>query len=406
MDAVVPAGTVAPGYETVRDAFARNFVEHGEVGAAVAIFVDGEPKVDLWGGLADPASARPWVEDTMVVVFSVTKGVTGALCGLLAEQGRLDPDSPVSRYWPEFGVRGKQSVTVRQVLSHTAGLPVIDADLTLGEIIEGGSVVEALAAQSPEWQPGSRHGYHGLTYGWLIAEIVRRATGQTVGELFAAEIADPLGLNFFIGLPPEYEHRVAPLIDPAAVDPHVIDAAIAAIEDPDKQAMVRDLVAAMGDPSSLMYRMATCNGVLPTPAAELWNRRDLHAAEQPAANGIGDARSVARLYAGCVGEVDGSRILSEPTLLDFTREQASGTDAVMPFRTRFGTGFTLPSPSLQLLSDASFGQLGASGSLGFGDAGHRVGFGYVTNLIGGAPEGDPRPAGLVGALRECLARSP
>jgi CubicO group peptidase (beta-lactamase class C family) len=395
-------GQVARGFEPVREAFARNFADHGELGAAVAVYVDGEKKADLWGGVADAATGRPWARDTLVLVFSVTKGATGVLCALLAEQGRLDLDAPVARYWPEFAVNGKADVTVRHVLSHTAGLPVMEADLTVEELIDGRPAAAALAAQRPLWEPGTRHGYHGLTYGWLTGEIVRRATGQTVGELFAAEVAAPLGLDFHIGLPERSAARLAPLIDPPVADPAAVETAIAALPDPEARAVARDIIAAMSDPASLMYRMAMCNGTLPTPAALLWNRRDLHAAEQPAANGVTDACSLARMYAACVGEVDGTRLLSAAALAAATREQAAGTDQVMPFRNRFATGFTLPSPSLRLLSGHSFGQLGASGALGFGDSAHRVGLGYVTNLIGGAPEGDPRPAALVSALREVL----
>jgi CubicO group peptidase (beta-lactamase class C family) len=397
-------GEVAPGYEPVREAFGRNFAEHGEIGGAVAVYVDGEKKVDLWGGLADELGGRVWTPDTIVVVFSVTKGAAATLCARLAEQGRLDLDAPVARYWPEFATNGKAGVTIRQVLSHTAGLPVIEDDLTLEQLIDGRSVAAALARQRPIWAPGTRHGYHGLTFGWLIGEIVARATGQTVGELFGTEIAVPLKLDFSIGLAAAEEPRLALLADPPAPDPAAVEAAIAALDSAEARAMAHGLIAAMADPHSLMYRMAMCNGALPTPAAEFWNRRDLHASEQPAANGATNARSLARLYAACVGEVDGVRILSEQALADATAEQATGVDAVMPFRNRFGSGFTLPSESLRLLSEASFGHLGASGALGFGDARHRVGFGYVTNLIGGAPEGDPRPAGLVAALREALWR--
>lgn len=391
-------GTVSAGYEPVREAFERNFTEHGDIGASVAVYVGGEKKVDLWGGLADVATGRPWAEDTLALAFSVTKGATAVLCALLADRGELDLDAPVSRYWPGFAAGGKQNITARQILSHVAGLPVIDGELTLEEVIEGTKVVEALARQKPLWEPGTKHGYHGLTLGWLIGEIVLRATGRSVGDLFATTVAKPLGLDFFIGLPAEAESRVARLVEPPPADPAELDA----IEDPPLKEFVQRTVAAMSDPASLMFRMGTSNGVLPTPSVEHWNRRDIHAVEQPAANGITNARSLARLYGSCVAPIDGVRLLSEKTLRAATKELAAGTDEVIGHRNRFATGFTLSSESLPLVSESSFGHLGAGGSLGFGDPAHEVGFGYVTNRIGGLM--DARAMALLGALRHSLGR--
>lgn len=391
-------GHVGAGYEPVREAFERNFTEYGDMGASVAVYVDGEKKADLWGGVADVATGRPWTEDTMALVFSVTKGATAALCALLADRGELDVDAPVSRYWPEFAANGKESITVRQILSHVAGLPVIDGELTMAEVIAGTKVVEALARQKPTWEPGTKHGYQGLTFGWLLGEIVLRATGRSVGDLVTTEIAKPLGLDFFIGLPDKEEARVAPLVDPPPPDPAVLDT----IEDPAVKEFALRMVAAMSDPTSLMFRMGTSNGVLPTPSAEHWNRRDIHEVEQPAANGITNARSLARFYASCVSDVDDVRLLSEEVLRAATKELAAGVDEVIGHHNRFASGFTLHSESLQLLSDASFGHHGAGGSLGFGDPGHKVGFGYVTNQIGGGPAGDPRLMGLLAALRKSL----
>jgi CubicO group peptidase (beta-lactamase class C family) len=387
-------GSVSDGYEPVREAFERNFTEHGDTGAALTVYVGGEKKVDLWGGVADAATGRPWRQDTLALVYSVTKGATAALCALLADRGELDVDAPVSRYWPEFAANGKEQITVRQVLSHVAGLPVIDADLSTAEVIAGTSVVEALARQKPAWEPGTRHGYHGLTFGWLIGEIVLRATGKSVGTLFASEVAKPLDLDFFIGLPEAQEARVAVLADAPPPDPGAVDA----IADPGVREFLEGMMRAMSDPTSLMFRMGTSNGVLPTPSAEHWNRRDVHAVEQPAANGITNARSLAKLYASCVGEVDGVRLLSAQALRAATQEQAAGVDEVIGHANRFATGFTLQSPSLPLLSDASFGHMGAGGSLGFGDAAGEVGFGYVTNQGGSLV--DMRALSLVAALRE------
>ena len=389
-------GSVSAGYEAVREAFERNFTERGDTGASVAVYVDGDKKVDLWGGVADVATGRAWTEDTVALVFSVTKGATAVLCAMLADRGELDLDAPVSRYWPEFAARGKETITTRQILSHVAGLPVIDGDLTMAEVIEGSKVVDALARQAPIWQPGAKHGYHGLTLGWLIGEIVMRATGRSVGDLFATEVAKPLGLDFAMGLPAEAETRVAPLVEAPPPDPAELDA----IADPALKQFIERTIAAMSDPTSLMFRMGTSNGVLPTPSAQHWNRRDIHAVEQPAANGITNARSLARLYASCVAPVEGVRVLSEKALRGACRELAAGFDEVIGHRNRFASGFTLGSESLPLVSESSFGHLGAGGSLGFGDPVRGVGFGYVTSQIGGLT--DMRAMSLVGALRQSL----
>jgi CubicO group peptidase (beta-lactamase class C family) len=388
-------GFVSEGFEPVREAFERNFSENGDKGASVAVYVGGEPKVDLWGGVADVATGRAWQEDTIAVVYSATKGAAAILCHLLTERGLLDLDAPICQYWPEFAANGKEQITTRQVLSHTAGLPLVDAALTRQQVLDGSAVVEALAAQNPLWTPGTEHGYHALTYGWLIGEIVRRVTGRSLGENFATEIAKPLDLDFFIGLPEKKEGRVAPLIDPPPLDPAALDA----IEDEEVKALYAHVAAAMADPTSLFFRAGTTNGALPAPSAEVWNSRDVHAAEQAAAGGITNARSLARLYAACVSDLAGTRLLSEATLHAATRELACGPDKVLVQRTRVASGFVLPSMSLPKLSDESFGHAGAGGALGLGDPTHRVGVGYVPNA--GAP-GGARAELLVAALRECL----
>ncbi len=205
-------GWVAPGFEPVRDTFRANFERHGEVGAAVAFYVEGRPVVDLWGGLADPAKDRPWTEDTLQLVFSTTKGATAACANLLAQRGQLDIDAPVATYWPEFAQAGKASIPVRWILCHKAGLPWVDATMTLEEALSWEPVVRALEVQEPAWEPGTAHGYHATTYGWLVGEVVRRIDGRSLGRFWADEIAGPLGLEWWIGLPEELHHRVAPLI--------------------------------------------------------------------------------------------------------------------------------------------------------------------------------------------------
>lgn len=400
-------GFVAPGFEPLREAFDRNFAQCGEVGASCAVYVDGELKADLWGGLADVITGERWHADTVGLAYSVTKGATAILCCLLADRGELDLDAPVARYWPAFASRGKGGVTVRMILAHQAGLPVLDGRFTREEILAYGVAARALVEQEPLWAPGTDFGYHALTYGWLLDEVVRRATGRTIQHLFADEIAGPLGLDFFIGLPDGVEHRVAALVDaplsgrPAASP----DSSLAErIPDPELRRAVGADRRAPGDLSSLLTRAMTVNGVLRTPDADEWNAPSVRRASLPAANGITNARSVARLYASCVGEVDGLRLLGEDAVTAATAERSAGRDRVTGLDARFGSGFMLPTTGLPMLSGSSFGHEGVGGALGFADCEARVGFGYVQNLlrteITGGP--DPRVAGLLTALREAL----
>jgi len=389
-------GTVRPGF--VREEFETNFRGRGDVGASLAVYVRGELVVDLWGGIADPATGRPWERGTVGLVYSATKGATAVLVNRLAEQGVLDPDAPVSRYWPEFAAEGKDRITVAQLLSHQAGLPMPSEPLTREELLAGTPVVEVLARQKPMWEPGSAHGYHALTFGWLVGELVRRATGHSLGTVFADEIARPFGLDFWIGLPADRVGSVAPLID-GVPDPNALDA----ITDPEVKERALKVVAAMSDPSSMFSRALSTNGALPTPHAATWNAPSVYAAELPAANGITNARSLARLYAACVGEVDGRRVLSEAALDRARVEQVRGPDGVIIGESRFGIGFQLSTQTAPLLGEGSFGHAGAGGALGFGDVSSEVGFGYVQNQLGASLTGEPRTAAVTDALRRALA---
>ncbi|CAB4825992.1 MAG: serine hydrolase [Actinobacteria bacterium] len=391
-------GTTASGFEGVRDAFEQNFTQYGDQGGSVAVIVDGETKVDLWGGTADVNTGRAWNEDSMALVYSVTKGATAVVANLLAERGQLELDAPVTKYWPAFGAQGKEKTTVRMLLSHRAGLPLVEAKLTREQVIAGAPVADALAAQAPIWEPGTSHGYHALTYGWLLNEVVRRATGRTVGSLFATEVAGPLGLDFYIGLPASAEGRVAPLINMVPPPPDALDA----ITDPDVKAMIMKIVGAMMDPNSLFSKVLSTNGALPTPDAATWNDPRVHQTEQPGANAITNARSLARMYAACVSHVDGVRLLSDSTLDDATKEQSAGMDEVLMSPSRFGTGFMLFSPTNAYLSPASFGHTGAGGAIGFADRDAKLGFGYVQNQLGGGVAGDPRSAGLIDSVRKAV----
>jgi len=400
-------GFAAPGFEPLREAFDRNFAQRGEVGASCSVYVDGELKADLWGGLADVITGQRWRADTVGLAYSVTKGATAILCCLLADRGELDLDVPVARYWPTFASHGKAGVSVRMILAHQAGLPVLDGRFTRGEILAYGVAARALAEQKPLWAPGTAFGYHALTYGWLLDEVVRRATGRTIQDLFSSEVAGPLGLDFFIGLPDGVEHRVAALVDdplsgrPAASP----DSSLAErIPDPELRRAIGVDRRVPGDLSSLLTRAMTVNGVLRTPDADEWNTPSIRRASLPAANGITNARSVARLYASCVAEVDGLRLLGEDMVTAATAERSAGRDRVTGLDARFGSGFMLPSAGVPMLSGSSFGHEGVGGALGFADRDARVGFGYVQNLLKTEMTGgpDPRVAGLLAALRDVL----
>jgi CubicO group peptidase (beta-lactamase class C family) len=371
-------GDVDEGWGAVRDAFAANFDERAEVGAAVSVFHHGRKVVDLWGGVADAASGRPWAEDTIVLVYSSTKGVTAVLANLAIERGLLDPDAPVATYWPEFAAAGKDAVTVRQVLSHQAGLPLVEADLTLEEALAWEPVVTSLAAQAPIWAPGTRHGYHMRTYGWLVGELLRRTTGRTPGTFLRDEVAGPLGLDVWIGLPEEQEPRVATLVPPAT--------------------SLAEALSSFGD--SLLLTRVFSNPGGHFDYDDMWNTRQLHACELPSSNGIADARGLARLYASCIGGgVDGRRTLQPDTVAAATVEQVRGTDAVIMAESCFGLGFMLGKSFGPANPSGCFGHAGAGGSLAFADPDSGLAFGYVMNDLRFDATGDPRSETLVRAAR-------
>jgi CubicO group peptidase (beta-lactamase class C family) len=378
-------GRVEPGFERVREAFARNFTRHGDVGAACCVYVRGRAVIDVWGGLADPGTHRPWGRDTPAIVFSTTKGVTAIAVNLLLQRGVLDPDAPVARYWPEFAANGKDAIPLRWLLSHRAGLAHVTATLTLDEVLGWDAVVNALAAQEPIWEPGTQHGYHVRSYGWLLGEVIQRATGMSAGEFVARELAGPLHLDLWIGLPEREESRVARLLPPSELGDPVAKAAYDAFMSGDSL-----LGRAMTGPSDLFHY------------DDMWNTRALHAAQMPSSNGIASARAVAKLYAACVGEIDGVRLLGADTVKRATEVQSEGTDFVLGMPTRFGLGFSLPPMLSPAVGPASFGHPGAGGSLGFADPDAGIAFGYVMNQMQLGLTGDRRTETLVAALYDCL----
>jgi CubicO group peptidase (beta-lactamase class C family) len=375
-------GSVEAGFEPVQEAFAASFEQFGEVGAACCIHHKGRRVVDLAGGATTPGGTEPYTPETLQMVWSTTKGVVAIAAHMLAQEGRLDFDAPVAKYWPEFAeaAEGKQDIPVRWLFSHRSGLAAIDRPLGLDDVLEWTPVVDALAAQRPLWEPGTAHGYHTYTYGWLAGEVIRRASGITVGQLVAERIAKPLGVEFWIGLPQEQNARVAPVIAPVPNDP------------PDPYAL------RMADRSSLTYRSFANPAI--APAA--FNEYPFRSAEVPAGNGIGTARALSRIYAACIGEVDGVRLLETETLEKATRTQSRGEDLVMGWESHFGTGFQLTSPFRPMAGDGSFGHHGSGGSVGFAHQELGFSFGYVMNQMRPVYGVDPRTSSLIQALQRCL----
>lgn len=366
-------GAADSRFEPVREAFAENFVKHGENGAACCVYVDGKQVVDIWGGTYE--------NDTLQLVFSTTKGITAIAAHILVQEGRLDLDAPVVQYWPEFGAAGKEGIPVRWLFCHKSGLAAIDRPIVLEDALQWTPAVEALAAQRPLWEPGSAHGYHTITYGWLAGEVVRRVAGMTVGAFVAERIAAPLGAEFWIGLPEVEESRVTPVL-PAAL--------------PTTGADLDPFTKRLMDPTSITFRSF---GAFP-PAA--FNERPWHSADQPAGSGIGSARALARIYAACIGQVDGVRLLEPETVTHASETQAHGSDLVMMFDTRYGTGFQLSYPFRPMAGEGSFGHYGSGGSVGFANPRLGVSFGYTMNQMRPTWGADPRTAGLVEALLGCL----
>jgi CubicO group peptidase (beta-lactamase class C family) len=377
------AGSVEAGFEPVRDAFVANFERHGEVGAAVCVHLHGRRVVDLWGGVKAPGGSDPYTGETLQMVMSTTKGVVAIAAHILAEEGRLDFDVPVPHYWPEFAAEGKGNLPVRWLFSHRAGLAAIDTPLSIEDVYAWDPVVAALAAQRPNWEPGSGHGYHAVTYGWLAGEVIRRASGMSVGRFVAERVARPLGLDFWIGLPDAMSARVAPQI-PAPPPP--------------PGAPVDPFMDRLVDPKSLMHRAFTNPAGLTSAA----NLPAFRAAEVPAVNGIGTARALSRMYAACIGEVDGVRLLKRETVERAMRTEAQGEDLVVGYETRYGTGFQLSFPSRPMAGDGSFGHYGMGGSVGFAHPSRGLSFGYVMNQMLSPSGPDPRSTALIQAVLSCL----
>ncbi|MEV4354183.1 serine hydrolase domain-containing protein [Nonomuraea sp. NPDC049625] len=361
-------GTCDSRFSQVAEEFEGNLARRGEVGASVCVIVDGEVVVDLWGGEAAPGV--PWQSGTIGHVWSCTKGATALCAHILASRGELDLDAPVTRYWPEYGAAGKGGTLVRHLLAHQAGLPVLREKLPPGAFYDWKQMADRLAGEEPFWEPGSRHGYHALTFGYLVGEVVRRVSGRSLGTFFREEVAEPLGLEFWLGLPEEYEHRVAPTIpaDPPATPPSFY-------------------VKAFTDPASMPALLLANEGGYMTPGES--DSRAAHAAEFGAIGAITNARGLAGMYRPL--SLGGGGLVTGEHLVHMSLTASAGTDAVLAVPSRFSLGFVkaadnrhLPPADQEgaLLSASAFGHVGMGGSVGFCDPAARLAFGYSMNKQG------------------------
>ncbi|WP_437795999.1 serine hydrolase domain-containing protein [Sorangium sp. So ce693] len=382
-------GSCDPAFAPVRAAFASNFERFPELGAAVCAAVRGRVVVDLWAGFRDAARTAPWRGDTIVNVFSATKGAVALCAHALAEKRALDVDAPVAASWPEFGAAGKGRVLVSQLLDHSAGLPALRAEPKEGALYDWQAMTAALAAEEPFWEPGARHGYHAVTFGFLVGEVIRRASGQRVGAFLREAVAGPLGLDLHIGTGAEHDGRIA--------------------EVPPTIASAKGLGGAFGasfrDPASLTSMAFTRPRDLVSPG--LVNTVRARRAEIPALNGHANARALARMYGALAngGALAGTaRVLSPEAVEAALAERSAGLDAVLLAESRFSLGFMLPSALRPFgRGPRTFGHPGAGGALGFADPDAGLGFGYTPNqTIASGEGGDPRWPALIEAVYSCL----
>ena len=380
----------------VAEEFERNLAERGELGASVAVTVDGETVVDLWGGHADPERTRAWEKDTLCVAMSSTKGATALAAHLLAAAGELDVDAPVATYWPEFAAAGKDRVLVRHLLNHQAGLPALRDPVPAGGFYDWDDVVGRLAAETPFWEPGTRHGYHALTFGFLVGEVVRRVSGRSLGRFVADEIASPLGLDLYVGLPEGLADRVAGLVPPPDPQPG----------DP----LPRFLVQALTEPDSIPGLVMLNNGGYLVPGE--WDSPAALAAELPASGGVMNARALAAMYRAIVHDRRVGRFAlgAEDIARMGAVQSAGGEDAVLGSPGRWTLGFLkggatpagVEPPTLVSLSEEAFGHTGNGGSIGFADLGCDMSFGYVMNQMSAAMGLGPTGQSLVDATYRAL----
>lgn len=377
-------GWVDPAFRAVRDVFEASFADGQNVGAAVAVFVRGRAVVDLWGGVADSRTGRRWERDTPVVTFSCTKAVTATAALAVADTLGLGWQERVTAWWPEYGAAGKEATTLADMLTHRAGLPAFDDAVTVGAAADPAAMAALLARQRPVWEPGTEHGYHALTFGWLVGEFVRRHTGLTVGDYVRRHLGDEL----WIGVPPAVAERVARLEFPAEADRKWTDPG------PIDADTVARMARAYQDPGSLLMRAST------NPVAA-YNRPEVLAGGWPASGLLTTARALGRFYRDLVG----GTVLAPESLREATREHVRGPDSVLLMESAFGLGYMLPSQNLVLPEPAratAFGHPGAGGSIGLGDIDNQVAIAFVANLRRDWFAGDRRAYDLVAATYSAL----
>lgn len=379
-------GAVTPGFEAVADAFERGFVDRPRMGAGLHILVNGQCVVDLWGGVADARNGRVWAKDTTSTVFSCTKGLVSILAARLVQEGRLDYNAPVARYWPEFAVAGKDTVTVGQALAHQAGLSAPRADLVEDDIVDWHRVTAILAAQEPLWPLGTGYQYHALTHGWLVGEIIRRVTGKSVGAYFKELVAGPLGVDAWIGLPDELADK------PAHIEVSQPLLALWAEE-------------AKKPAPNWPYKAMTLGNALPVDLVSEhggFNKQRIRAAEIPGAGGVASAEALATVWSASVASTRGINLLDPAVIAEATRTQSEGQPIFGgdPPYSRWGYGFQLDSEARRYIGDGCFGHDGAGGQVGFADPVRQIGFGFVTNWMMG-PE-DQRATSIIEALRKLV----
>ena len=378
-------GDVADGFGAVADMFRSNFRERGEVGAAVAVYRDGQAVVDLWGGTRDPARGLRWEADTMVPVFSATKGMSAAAIAVAHSKGLFRLDEPVASYWPQFGQLGKEQVTVRQLLAHRAGLAVIDQRLDLATIADPDALGAVLAAQGPGWPPGTAHGYHAQTLGWYESQLLRRIdpAGRSLGRFFAEEVAARLDVQFYIGLPEDIERERLAVFSGGGR----VSAALHAHQLPKR------LLAAMLNPRSATARAFTNPKELAMNMSSI-NRPDVLRLEFPSMNGVGEARAIAKVY-GSMADGGAELGLTRATLDEVEAECPAGFDVIFRLRSAFAMGFMKPFPILPFGSSGrSYGHTGMGGSFGFADPAAKLGYAYAMNRGGYSLPTDPREIAL------------
>lgn len=373
------AGFTVDRFAPVRTAFEANLSSGADVGASFCATVNGETVVDLWGGFADAARTRAWEKDTLVNVYSTTKTMTALTALLVADRGELDFDAPVAKYWPEFAANGKADVKVSHLMSHSAGLSGWKEPITREDLYDWDKVTGLLAAQAPFWEPGTACGYHAITQGYLVGEVVRRITGKSLGTVFREEIAEPLGADFWIGMPASEDHRVAELIPPPPGGG----------------------IGQGPEPSALLKNMSTNPGIDPHDT----KTREWRAAEIPAAGGQGNARSVAEIHVLLAngGEAGGKRLLSEAGCRKALEPQIEGVDLVLGGPVKYGLGFGLPSQMVPLPNPNTIYWGGYGGSLIIIDMDACTTFGYAMNKMAPTTTGDMRAMTLAMGMWQALA---